>query len=91
MTKNTNDELLTLEKLTEILKGIFENQPDKYDNPTFPFPVGYVGNGMYHIGNGTMTGKKGWIDFNELLKEEAESLICKEHSRNVKTKSTKNG
>jgi hypothetical protein len=46
-------------KIEEIIKEHFENED----------PIGYVGNGMYHMGGGAYTGKLGFEEFEkELLK-----------------------
>ena len=52
---------LTMEKLEEFIDEISKTKEKKDNLP----PYGYVGGGLYHIGNGTYTNKKGFDEFED--------------------------
>lgn len=61
---NTSD--LTLEDLTQWMKEFGIKGLPKY---------GYVGGGMYQIGDHCFTGKEGWDAFNLELQRQADLII----------------
>lgn len=54
---------LTVEKIEEFLNEISHTKKEKSDLP----PYGYVGGGLYHIGNGAYCNKKGFDQFEKEL------------------------
>jgi len=60
---------LTVKEFEAKLKTLFEDSLKENTNVASPWSIGYVGNGMYHIGHGAFTGKEGWKIFTETLAE----------------------
>ena len=54
---------LTVEKLNKALDEIFSTIVEKDNLP----PYGYVGGGLYHIGNGAYCNRKGFDEFEKEL------------------------
>lgn len=75
--KQTSTKPLTKEMVEEIIKDVFDNNR-KRPKGRFDFfpPIGKINSirEIYHIGQGVMTGKEGWILFNELLHRKANDI-----------------
>ena len=57
---------LTVEKLNKAIDEILSTMEEKDNLP----PYGYVGGGLYHIGNGAYCNKRGFDEFEkELVKQ----------------------
>ena len=60
---------LTVEKLNKALDEIFSAITEKDNLP----PYGYVGGGLYHIGNGAYCNRKGFDEFEKELSEQLDT------------------
>ena len=69
---------LTVKEVETKLKAVFEESLEENAIRVSPWPIGYVGHGMYHIGDGAFTGKKGWEIFTEMLMEETSNFENKD-------------
>ena len=59
---------MTNEEWSDKLKKEFA-KIDKELKEDPPVPIGHVGNGMYHLGDGVYTGKIGFEQFSEELRK----------------------
>lgn len=70
LKNNTPD--FTLEDLDQCMKELGIKKLPKF---------GYVGGGMYQIGDGCFTGKAGWDAFNKELQRQGELIISNENKK----------
>lgn len=60
---------LTVESLNKAIDEIASTMEEKNNLP----PYGYVGGGLYHIGNGTYCNRKGFDEFEKELSEQLDT------------------
>lgn len=71
--KKLNGEEFTPEE--KVLYDIVSEQIEKALKENTLSYIGPIGDGLYKIGPGTWTGKKGWEQFNKALEKEAENYL----------------